>query len=92
METRDIWERISSRKFIVCVAAFLSSLGTSITGLAIENEVIAAFGIVCTVLSAAIYAAVEAATDVASLKSSYCEEIVRVSAEDGQDEAADRVE
>lgn len=53
----------TSRKFILCCAAFLGSLGTSIAALHTDNEKVAAFGIVCAVLSAAIYAAVEAYVD-----------------------------
>lgn len=53
----------TSRKFIICCAAFLGSLGTSIAALHTDNEKVASFGIVCAVLSAAIYAAVEAYVD-----------------------------
>lgn len=55
--------KLKSRKFWVCVAAALASLGTSIAGIATDNEVIATFGIGCTVCSAAIYAFCEAWTD-----------------------------
>lgn len=41
-------EKLKSRKFWICVAAALASLGTSIAGIATSNEVIAAFGVVCT--------------------------------------------
>lgn len=53
----------TSRKFIICAAAFLGSLGTSIAALHTDNEKVATFGIICAVLSAAIYAAVEAYVD-----------------------------
>ena len=62
-------DKLKSRKFWLCVAAALASLGTSIAGLAISNEVIAGAGIVCTVLSAAIYAFCEAWVDSASAAS-----------------------
>ncbi len=52
-----------SRKFWVCVAAALASIGASISGIATGNEVIAGFGIVCTVISSAIYAFCEAWVD-----------------------------
>lgn len=55
--------RFTSRKFLICAAAFLGSLGTSIAALHTDNEKVATFGIVCAVLSAAIYAAVEAYVD-----------------------------
>lgn len=57
--------KLHSRKFWISVAAFLGSIGTSIAGLAIGNETVAAVGIVCSVLSAAIYAAAEAYVDAA---------------------------
>lgn len=58
------WKRkLTSRKFWVSVAAMLSSIAASITGLAIDNSTITAIGIVCSVASAAIYAAAEAYVD-----------------------------
>ena len=59
-------EKLRSRKFWVCVAAALASLGTSIAGIASSNEVIASAGLVCTVLSTAIYAFCEAWVDASS--------------------------
>ena len=56
-------EKFKSRKFWICVAATLASLGT---GIATSNEVIAGFGIACTVASAAIYAFCEAWVDASS--------------------------
>lgn len=53
----------ASRKFWISVAAFLASIGASIAGLAIAEPTIAAVGMVCTVLSGAIYAACEAYVD-----------------------------
>lgn len=55
--------KLTSRKFWLAVAAFLASIGTSIAGLTSSNETIATVGIVCTVVSAAIYAAAEAYVD-----------------------------
>lgn len=52
-----------SRKFWVTVAAVLASIGTSITGLATSNPKIATIGIICTVISSAIYAGCEAYVD-----------------------------
>lgn len=61
-------DKLTSRKFWIAVAAFLASIGASITGFAVENTVIATVGIICTIVSAAIYAAAEAYVDGASLK------------------------
>ena len=58
-------EKFKSRKFLLCLAAFLGSIGTSIAALNTQNEKIATVGIVCAVASAAIYAACEAAVDAA---------------------------
>ena len=58
--------KLMSRKFWISVAAFLASIGTSITGLAIQEPTIAMVGVICTVLSAAIYAGAEAYVDAAS--------------------------
>lgn len=62
-------EKISSRKFWFAIAAFLASLGTSIAGLAIDNSNVAIVGTVCTILSAAIYQAMEAWVDTSRLDS-----------------------
>ena len=55
--------RFTSRKFLICAAAFLGSIGTSIAALHTDNEKVASVGIVCAIISAAIYAAVEAYVD-----------------------------
>lgn len=55
--------KLASRKFWICVAAFLASISTSISGLVYENQTVVIIGTVCSVLSAAIYAAVEAYVD-----------------------------
>ena len=55
--------KLTSRKFWMMAAAFLGSLGASIAGLTIENTAIAIVGIICSMLSAAIYAAAEASVD-----------------------------
>ena len=52
--------KFMSRKFLICLAAFLGSIGTSIAALHTDNQSIATAGIVCAVASAAIYAACEA--------------------------------
>ena len=59
--------KLSSRKFWISVAAFLGSVGTSVAGFATKSEAVAAIGILCATLSAAIYAAAEAYVDTARL-------------------------
>ena len=60
---RTVKDKLLSRKFLISVAAFLGSLGASIAGLVVDNEVISTVGIICSVLSAAIYAGAEAFVD-----------------------------
>lgn len=66
---RTTIEKLTSRKFWVCVAAFLGSIGTSIAGLATNNEIIAGIGVVCSILSAAVYAFCESWVDAANVSS-----------------------
>lgn len=56
-------KKLTSRKFWVCVAAMLASIASSIAGLCTQNEVVATVGIVCGIVSAAIYAFCEAWVD-----------------------------
>lgn len=56
-------EKLTSRKFWICVAAFLASIATSIAGLATANQVITIVGTTAGILSAAIYAFCEAWVD-----------------------------
>lgn len=55
--------KLTSRKFWICVGAFLASLSTSITALHTDNEILASIGIICTIASAAVYATAEAYVD-----------------------------
>lgn len=57
-------EKLTSRKFWLAAAAFLGSLGSGITGIVTGKTTLAVVGVVCSVLSSAIYAAAEAAVDV----------------------------
>lgn len=61
--------KITSRKLWLSIAAFLGSIGTSIAGLMTDNTTVAAVGIICGMLSAAIYAAAEAYVDAANAES-----------------------
>lgn len=56
-------KKFKSRKFLISVAAFLGSISASIGGLVTDNQTVAIVGIVCGVLSTAIYAACEAYVD-----------------------------
>ena len=56
-------EKLTSRKFWICVAAFLASIATSVAGLKSDNQTVAIIGMICGILSAAIYAFCEAWVD-----------------------------
>lgn len=55
--------KLTSRKFWICVAAFLASIATSISGIATSNQTVTIIGTVCGILSAGIYAFCEAWID-----------------------------
>ena len=55
--------KLTSRKFWLSTAAFLGSVAVSISGIQTGNETVTTVGVVCGVLSAAIYAAAEAYCD-----------------------------
>ena len=56
-------EKLTSRKFWICVAAFLASVATSIAGITTDNQTVLIIGTICGILSAAIYAFCEAWVD-----------------------------
>ena len=56
-------EKLKSRKFWICVAAFLGSIATSISGIVTSNQTVIIIGTVCGIVSAAIYAFCEAWVD-----------------------------
>lgn len=56
-------QKLASRKSWLNAAAFLGSVVVSISGIQTENETVTIVGVVCGVLSAAIYAACEAYVD-----------------------------
>lgn len=68
MTKEKIVQKLTSRKFWLCTAAFMGSVATSIAGVATDNQTVAAIGTVCGVASAAIYAAAEQAVDATRLK------------------------
>lgn len=55
--------KLTSRKFWICVAAFLASIAVSISGLTTNNTTVTTIGTICGILSAAIYAFCEAWVD-----------------------------
>ena len=55
--------KLTSRKFWICVGAFLGSIATSISGIVTDNQTIIILGTVCGIVSAAIYAFCEAWVD-----------------------------
>lgn len=60
-------EKLTSRKFWICVAAMLASIATSIAGIKSDNQTVIIIGTVCGILSAAIYAFCEAWVDKAAV-------------------------
>ena len=56
-------DKLTSRKFWICVAAFLGSIAASISGIVTDNQTVIIIGTVCGILSAAIYAFCEAWVD-----------------------------
>lgn len=57
--------KLTSRKFWISVAAFLGSIAASVAGITTGEKWITITGVICGMLSAAIYAAAEAYTDAA---------------------------
>lgn len=74
--------KLMSRKFWICVAAFLGSVAASISGLVTDNKYVTTLGIVCGILSAAIYSFCEAWVD---SKSATRSSIVMVSGQDNDE-------
>lgn len=52
--------KLTSRKFWICVAAFLGSVAASISGIVTDNQYITTIGVVAGILSTAIYSFCEA--------------------------------
>ena len=61
--------KLTSRKFWICVAAFLGSVAASISGIVTDNQYVTSIGIAAGVLSAAIYAFCEAWVDANAVSS-----------------------
>lgn len=60
-------KKLTSRKFLICLAALLASVATSIAGLNNDNETIATIGCVCSICSAGLYAVCEAMIDIKAI-------------------------
>ena len=56
-------KKFASRKFLISLAAFLSSVGSAITGITTDNETLTIVGAICAAVSAGIYTALEAYVD-----------------------------
>ena len=56
-------DKLKSRKFWICIAAMLASISASIAGITTENQTVIIIGIVCSVVSSAIYSFCEAWVD-----------------------------
>lgn len=80
MNLQELERKLSSRKLWMSIAAFLGSIAMSIAGLATENQIVSAIGVVCGMLSAGIYAASEAYVDAASASSSTEQKVTNVNA------------
>ncbi len=66
--------KLKSRKFWICVAAFLASIATSISGITTSNETVTIIGTICGIISAAIYAFCEAWVDGKAINSDLFDE------------------
>lgn len=66
---QTLLQKLSSRKLWLSIAAFLGSIGGSITGITTGNDALTTVGMVCSMLSVAIYVAAEAYVDAASASS-----------------------
>lgn len=80
MTKEQLIQKLTSRKFWLTLAAFLGSIAASVAGFATDNGAVAAVGIVCGVLSTAIYAAAEAYVDASAQKSNVTTTMKQVSA------------
>ncbi len=77
-------EKLQSRKFWICAAAFLGSISTGIAGAASGNDVVAGIGIGCGIFSAAIYSACEAAVDRARIFADTTETVIQTTSSTNQ--------
>lgn len=71
-------EKLTSRKFWICVAAMLASIATSIAGITTANQIVTIIGTICGIASAAIYAFCEAWVDGKAVNANNMDAIVRL--------------
>lgn len=81
---KDWKDKLSSRKFWICVAAFLGSIATSISGIVTDNKYVTTVGIVCGVLSAAIYSFCEAWVDGKAVEEKKITTVITEEIDDGK--------
>lgn len=82
--------KLTSRKFWICVAAMLASIATSIAGISTENQTVIIIGTVCGIISAAIYAFCEAWVDAKAVSVDYMDVFLSLlSNMNGRDEEKD---
>ena len=81
---KDWKDKLSNRKFWICVAAFLGSIATSISGIVTDNKYVTTVGIVCGVLSAAIYSFCEAWVDGKAVEEKKTTTVITEEIDDGK--------
>lgn len=62
--------KLKSRKFWLCLGAFLFSVGTGIAGIITDNGHLQLAGTICCVISSGCYAVAEAMVDTAKVSAS----------------------
>lgn len=82
-------DKLTSRKFWICVAAMLASIATSISGITTANQTVTIIGTVCGIISAAIYAFCEAWVDGKAVNQNTMDAIITMlsNADDEEDKA-----
>lgn len=74
----DLIKKLTSRKFWLCVAAFLGSVATSISGIVTDNKYVITIGVVAGVLSAGLYAFCEAWVDGKAVETNMLDAVVEL--------------
>ena len=86
MERNEIIRKITSRKFLLALAAFLAALGAGLAGV-VDPDTCA----ICMAVSAAIYAACEAYVDGAAAKSTQTVNTTNVTATSSSQKVVEQV-
>ena len=74
----DLIKKLTSRKFWLCVAAFLGSIAASISGIVTDNKYVVTIGVVAGVLSAGLYAFCEAWIDGKAVETNMLDAVVEL--------------